>query len=94
MSLTKYRRRTPIVEAAQFNYIDGIDGPETRRLAKFLGLSRNKGFSLLWATSVWEALMTGSWRTVTHGDWIVIDGEGARTVCEHDVFESMYELAE
>ncbi len=48
--MAKYRLREQI-EAHQFNYIDGIDGPKTIQHAKSLGLSRNGDGRI---SKIWE----------------------------------------
>lgn len=48
-----FRKKPIVVEATQFNYIDGIDGQMTVAKATSLGLSRN-GSSKLWEIETLE----------------------------------------
>ena len=77
-----------IWESVQFNYIDGIDGLETRKHAKSLGLSQNEGYSV-----IWEIKAVSGWKTVNHGDWILsadrgFHGEKIYTVVSKNEFEN------
>jgi len=55
------------IEAVQFNYIDGIDGPETRKFGSSIGLSQNVPRSALWEIQTFHG-----WKIVNSGDWIVV----------------------
>jgi len=89
--MTKCCLKKEVWNGVQFNYIDGIDGQETRKHAKSLGLSQNEGHSLLW-----EIQSISGWKIVNHGDWILsadrgIHGEKIYTVVNRDEFEkTMY----
>ena len=54
------------IEAEQFVFLDGIDGPLTCARAEALGLSTNGGLSKLW-----EKRINGVWTLVDHGCWLV-----------------------
>ena len=86
--MPKYRSFA-IVEAEQFNYIDGIDGPQTIEHAKSLGLSRNGdgGISLIWEVRTYQG-----WHIVRDGDYLSLETDGTKLVFEKDQFESRYEL--
>lgn len=82
-----YRKKSDAVKAVQFNYIDGIDGPKTHKLAQSLGLSTH-GTSVLW-----EIHTTFGWHIVDHRDWILTNtGGGPWCIVLHDeAFKATYE---
>lgn len=81
----RFRKKPVVIEAIQFNEIDGIDGLETCKLAKSLGFSRN-GPSLLWEIKTLEG-----WHIVSNHDWIITGVKGERYPCKPDIFELTYE---
>lgn len=86
--MTQYKKKPDIiVSAVQFNYIDNIDGPETCKLAKSLGLSRHL------SSKLWEIQTFYGWKIVRHGYWILTNTEREpRCVVLHpEDFETSYE---
>ena len=83
----KFRKKPVVIDAIQFNYIDGINGLKTIALAQSLGLSRN-GSSLLWEIETLEG-----WHIVKDGDWIITGVKGEKYACKPDIFELTYEPA-
>ena len=84
----KFRKKPVVIEATQFNYIDGIDGEKTKTLATSLGLSVNKGVS-----KIWEIPTLEGWHIVRDGDWIITGIKGEKYACKPDIFELTYEPA-
>ena len=83
--MAKYRKKSDVVDAIQFNYIDNFDGPKTCELAKSLGLSRHG------TSALWEIQTPRGWHIVYSGDWIITNAEGEKLVCEISGFETLYE---
>jgi len=83
--MAKYRKISKVVEAEQFNYIDGISGPKTTELAQSLGLSTN-GPSVLW-----EVTTAQGWKIVYSGYWIVTQSDGRKYVYKQEEFAQIYE---
>ena len=84
----KFRKKPVVIEAIQFNYIDGINGLKTIALALALGLSR-KGSSKIWEIETLEG-----WHIVSNGDWIITGVKGELYPCKPDIFELTYEKVE
>jgi len=82
----KVRKKPVIVDATQFNYVDGIDGIETVKFATALGLSRNGPVSKLWELKTLEG-----WRIVKGGDWIITGIRGEKYTCPPYIFSMTYE---
>jgi hypothetical protein len=84
--MSKYRRKEQY-EAVQFLYIDGIDGPETIKRAKELGLSRNGDGGI---SKIWEIHTNWGWKIVEHGSYIMKVGNEI-SVIYRERFEELYE---
>jgi hypothetical protein len=84
--IRRYRKKGEVF-AVRFLYIDNIDGKETIKFAKSIGLSRNGdgGISLLW-----EIQTQTGWKIVNHGDYVV-DNNGVISVMNERDFEATYE---
>ena len=83
--MAKYRKKSEVVDAIQFKYIDGCNGPLTCDLAETLGLSRNG------PSKLWEVLTSKGWRIVEHSFWILTSSNGAKSVIGPGLFDSIYE---
>jgi len=82
----KFRKKPVVIDAMQFKHIDGFNGIKTIALATSLGLSRNKGVSV-----VWEIPTLEGWHIVSSGDWIITGVKGEKYPCKPDIFELTYE---
>ena len=83
--MAKYRKKSVVIDAIQFEYRDGCDGPLTCDLAETLGLSRNG------PSKLWEVLTSKGWRIVEHSFWIVTDPNGEKRVFGPGLFEALFE---
>lgn len=82
----KYVRIEDVVEAEQFNYVDGdIESQGTITLAENLGLSRN-----LPASKLWELNTSQGWKIVYDGDFIITRANGQKEVVSPDIFYHDY----
>ena len=82
----KFRKKPVVVEATQFNYVDGdCDSLQTIALALALGLSRNG------SSKIWEIETLEGWHIVSDGDWIITGVKGELYPCKPDIFELTYE---
>ena len=85
----KFRKKPVVIEAIQFNYIDGdCDSLQTIALATALGLSRNG------SSKIWEIETLEGWHIVSDGDWIITGVKGEKYACKPDIFELTYEPIE
>jgi len=86
--MEKFKKKPTVIEATQFNYIDGFDGVETCKLAESLGLSRKRPFPY---SKCWEIETVKGWYIVYDGYWVITDVLGDKYPCNPEVFELTYE---
>ena len=85
MLFEKYSYMNKPVDAIQFKYIDGNDGPKTTELANKLGLKRSKNFP-----DFWEVQTYLGWKKISNEDWIIKDENGIVCILRNKEFDKVY----